>query len=289
MGFRRCAPGLILLMLLVAGCNLPNKEKATQAVLATKVAAMLTASPVPIHPTQTAPAGGGSPLPATILPSQTPLPTATATAAPPTETPTLAPSKTPPAEDPRQTLGNPNVKDDFSYDTGWYLYEDDQVKFSIKDNKLVMADKEAVPNYEKWGVHGPPALTNFYIEMTAKFGECSGMDRYGMLLRAPDPNHGYVLMITCDGRYSLRNWNGKEFVNLVKWTESERINAGSGQGNRLGLMARGDTLTVYINGGQVARVEDDAYSSGRYGPVIAAEQTQGFKATVSEVSYWILP
>ena len=100
-------------------------------------------------------------------------------------------------------------------------------------------------------------LSKAYMEATFKVGVCAGIDSYGLIVRTPRStgfNAGYFFAATCDGRYSLRLWDGTKSVMLVNLTASELINKGKDQANRLGVAAVGDTLTLFINGAKVDEV-----------------------------------
>ena len=151
-----------------------------------------------------------------------------------------------------------------------------------------MTSKKA-NSYENWSMAWP-VLTDFYLEITGTTGDsCSGKDRYGMIFRAPDPEQGYLVGISCDGNYRVRTWDGENFEELVGWQPSEHILTGKDQTNRLGVMADGSKLSVYINGHLVEEIQDDTYSKGSFGTFIAADNTPGFTVSVSEAAYWDIP
>ena len=223
----------------------------------------------------------------TPLPSDTPTPTntPTITSTPlPTNTPTITPVS---ANDPRASLGTPNGQDTFASAGNWPLYNDEHVQMEVKEDGLYMTSVNA-DKWESWMLT-ESNLENFYLEVTATPGECAGWDRYGLLARSQDASHTYLFGFTCDGKYSLRIWDGLQFTMLVQWTPSEYILAGAGQTNRLGFKAVGSTLSIYANGVLLAEVEDDTYSSGTYGLSSSAFTTPGFTVQFSEVSYWNLP
>jgi hypothetical protein len=87
----------------------------------------------------------------------------------------------------------------------------------------------------------------------------------------------------------LRAWDGEDFHELADWTPSGHINTGPEATNRLGLMANGNDLSVYINGHLVGEEEDGRFEEGKFGAFIAAEQTPDFTVYLSEAMYWALP
>ena len=278
----------MIFSLLIAGCSFPrttpelptsNPEMiATQA--AETVQAILTQE---ILPETETPEAAAPEVTDEVLPSSTSTPTASATQTP-TQTliPTLA------DEDPVLKLGNPTWSTTFKDDSQWYTFETEQTRFEIEDNALVMTAKRS-NSYENWSMAWP-VLTDFYLEITGTTDDsCSGKDRYGMIFRAPDPEQGYLVGISCDGSYRVRTWDGENFEELLGWQASEYILTGANQTNRLGVMADGSKLSVYINGHLVDEVEDDTYSKGKFGTFIASENTPNFSVAVSKAAYWDLP
>lgn len=201
------------------------------------------------------------------------------------------PSPTPtPDADPRVELGGADWVAAFGEDTSqtWGQFDDAQAKVEMKPDELVLTAKNA-NSFDVWSM-SYPVLEDFYLEITATSGEtCEGKDRYGPIVRAPDNNQGYLYQISCDGMFALRKWDGAEFTDLISWTPSEYIVPGPNQSHRVGIMAEGTDLSVYVNGFLVGEAADETYDRGTFGISIAASDTPGFTATVTEVLYWELP
>jgi hypothetical protein len=149
--------------------------------------------------------------------------------------------------------------------------------------KSLNADK-----WDSWMVSWPE-LTDFYLEVLATPGECKGLDRYGLIARAaPNASAAYVFGVSCDGRYSLRIWNGEKYVMLNEWTASPSIRTGAEQTNRLGFMAKGDKISLYVNGNLLSEVVDDTFTEGAFGLFSGAVSTPGFTVWFDDVAYWDL-
>jgi hypothetical protein len=291
---------IIILCLLFVGCTTQPTNTPTQDLnqLSTEVAATVYAQITTEsmqQATQIAETQSVQQLIETSLPStSTPIPdTPTPVPDTPTPTDTLTPTQPPSATptpvigDPKLTLGTPTWRATFDKST-WYLFSDPQSSFEIEDGKLVITAKQA-NNFETWSLSWPD-LENFYIEVTVTTGsQCSSKDRYGMIVRAPDTSHGYLFGISCDGAFRVRAWDGKAFTTLHEWETSDRIEKGPDQTNRLGVLANGEELSLYINGVLAAEIDDDTYPAGTFGLFIAANQTAGFTVEVSQVMYWNLP
>jgi len=133
-------------------------------------------------------------------------------------------------------------------------------------------------------------LQNFYLEATLRTQTCSGADRYGLVFRAPDDNHGYFYGLSCDGKYNLSSYDGANFTTLIDYTKSSAILSGSNQTNRLGVMARGSEINLYMNGVPIQQINDSTYTSaGVFGVFIASQETANFTYEMDEIDYWILP
>lgn len=231
------------------------------------------------------------PLPATStpLPTRTPLPSDTPTVTPTPIPTTPAPTDTPTVVslDPRDSLGEPDFSDRFSSLSNWPIYNDEHVEMAKAETGLALTALKA-DKYEAWMVSWP-VLTDFYLEVTATTGKCSGLDRYGLLARSTsDARSAYLFGFTCDGRYSLRIWDGTKFNILIQWKPAPGINQGSEATNRLGFKAQGSQLTLYANGQPLASIEDDTFTSGAFGLFIGSVLTPNFTVTINELDYWEL-
>jgi len=273
-------------LILLTGCNrlrlktdLSDQTKINSGPAATATPTPLVLAP-PEEPYQTPDPNAPTRTPNPDIPTRTP--TITFTPAP-SPTVTLDP------EDPISYLGDPWFWDTFRSGANFYLYDEPQSSYRVEDDQMILVAKKA-NNFETWSL-ASPTLYNFYLETTGTFGEkCSGKDRYGLIFRAPKTTEGYLLSISCDGSYRLSTWEDVEekYTSLIPWTKSEEIQAGPGGENRLGIKTDGITLTVFINGKQVNDVTDSTFGAGRFGVLVAAEDTPGFTAYLSEIAYWAL-
>jgi hypothetical protein len=212
--------------------------------------------------------------------SETPTPTP-----PPSATP--EPTATSVAGDPKLELGDPTWRDTFNNSDSWPIYDDQHVQMSVQDSSLQMT----LLNADKWNswLLTWPILRNFYLEVTAKPGECADNDNYGLLARAPNDTEAYLFGFTCDGKYSFRRWTGERFATNVDWTASEYILSGKNQTNRLGLKADGTTFSLYANGHLLTELHDANYLRGGIGLYASAFKTANFLVRFQEVQYWELP
>jgi hypothetical protein len=286
--YKKFAPFIVILLILAA-CSSESPVAVTPdpGEIATQVAQTVQAELTRIALAAPTTAVPPSPtLEAQITATALPSPTSTPTLEP---TVTLVPTATsiPLSTDPKQSLGPPDWQDTFKSAASWYLYEDEHTKFELEDENLLLTAKNA-DGWSGWALSWP-ILQDFYLEATMTAGECEGLDRYGLVFRAKNPNEGYLFGITCDSNYSLRKWDGERFTLVQIWTPSKAINVGPEQANRVGVMAQGKELAMYVNGQFLGVVVDESYAEGAIGLFVGSVNTPNFQVSAQEISYWELP
>lgn len=221
----------------------------------------------------------------TLTPSSTP----TATPVPPTGTPTITPTPTQDPADPRLTLGDPDWTDPFADGSHWYTYRTDRSSALAEGGQFVMT-MYTPQGYPDWTTAGP-TLYDFYLEVYARAGPaCAGQDHYGLFFRAPDPDHGYLLAFSCDGKYRLQAWDGSAFITILNWNPHPAISAGPGALNRVGVKADGTDISVYANGVHLGTYSDATFpTGGKFGLLVAAVDSPEFTIYYDDLAYWSLP
>ncbi len=298
----------ILIAILLSACGTKATATISDSEMATKVAQILTAAPtatggVPQEMTPTTalptiaptkaqptqpPTQAATPIPPTA--TFTPLPP-TATATPVPSTPTQGPTVTLVSGDPRASLGNPTWRDTMANSNNWPTGEDTAgfTDIDFVDGTLHLI---ALKPADGWRIAVSDKLTDFYLEETVNTGACAGKDRYGLIFRVPvksNPDQGYLAAFTCDGKYSLRKWDGPNdaMIPLTAWKASPYIKSGANQANRLGVMVVGSKITLYANGTSLAEVSDPSYTSGYFGVFAGALESSTYTIIVDEVDYWL--
>lgn len=319
---KKFIPVMIVLSLLLTSCGiLPlggNDKPVTDAEMATRVAELLATMTTPT--TEIDFPATPTPMPATPEPTEAPVEptevlattepgegTAEPTAEPGateevTGTPdaTAEPSATPTAQvpdtDPAKKLGAPTGSDPFdSYEKwAWPTDSDDYLTVNFKDGYLQMTGLTTMAG---WRLPMLSQQTNSYIELTVNSGACEGKDSYGIIFRVPvfkEPTQGYLYEVTCDGYLRLWKWNGNikpkgEAEILINWKESKDIRTGANQVNRLGVMAVGKTITIYMNGVPQGETTDGSYSAGFFGTFVRSVSTSKYMVKFDEMKYWENP
>ncbi len=304
-------PILILLAVVLSSCHFPGYEDGSSSesddAMATEISRILTGTPVQIEVSPTLSETDEETIPVeeteeiegeTETPTETQEPepteeeeeeTATATTTPtPTDTPTETPTATLSSTDPVSSLGEPDWVDDMDTGDQWPTGYNEYTTIVFEDGYLKLsADTELDGWRLTW-----PVLDDFYLEAEFQTPDCSGNDHFGLIFRVPEnanANKGYLFGITCDGRYSLRRWNGQNMFHPVEWTASDSINEDESGVNKLGVMAEEEKLTLYINGEKVKEITDDAYLSGNFGIFIGGTNTEDLSVRVNQIRYWKLP
>ena len=321
---------MIVLVLSLTGCRLSasqNNQVAEPTLsdvqVQTQISTLLTAQPTATEgPKESASATPALPTPEPGKPTATQAntevpPTATVAAAVPTATKaatavkatstpvsTLAPAATQgptptlSKDDPRSHQGAVTSTDGMNDASKWNwptgINEFTSIDYSAGALKLT-----SLKAMTGWRVANPAGqdFGNLYLEATIKTGTCASDDQYGVIARIPvlkDADQGYLFGFTCDGRYSLRLWDGKigargQMTRLIDWTANKAINAGSNQTNRLGILMIGGRLVMYANGILLGEVTNTTYASGYFGLFIGGLSTPNFNISVDEMSYWENP
>lgn len=266
-------------------------------LVATIVAQTLAAQPTPLE--MTTPVATEPPAPTIPTPSPSLEPTATAEPSPtpepsPTSFPTASPvpaTAIPAGTDPRTQLGSPTFTDNMKTSTYWSTGADDFTDAAFRNDSLYIT---ALTGTDGWRLATMPSLVNFYAEVSGAFEACSGTDHFGLIVRVPERNpadRGYLFGVSCDGKYTFNEWDGSVeprglWTNHINWTTNSAILSGEKQTNRVGVMATGSLLELYVNGVKVAEIQDDTFAEGYLGIYVGSDETDQLTVRISDFSYW---
>lgn len=312
---------LVIMALLLAGCSTligGNSQAVSDEQMATRVAQLLATMTTPTQeldfpatptPQATAVVITATPQLSTSTPVvmetqlatatpevETATPQATVSETPTEETATPTATATVPATDPVLALGTPTSADTFDTASKWTwpTGEDDYIRVAFNNSYMQMT---GLTNLAGWRLPLVNQQVNSYIELTANSGTCTGKDSYGIIFRVPvfkDPTQGYLFEVTCDGYYRLWKWDGKTSTNglattLVPWKQSSAINAGANQSNRLGVLVKDSTFTLYMNGVQLASASDSGYGAGFIGAFVRSAETANYTVNFDTMKLWENP
>jgi hypothetical protein len=201
-----------------------------------------------------------------VLPTATasPMPTQTIVWFPPTATPTQQPTRAvTPTPNMMLDLGALLVEDGFSKKTGWTTINSAAGNVAFGNSDLTLA--VASPRTTLQSLRSGDLFSDFYLEITGKVSLCRAEDSYGVLARASSEYNAYRLWVRCDGNLRLERLRNGEVVILKDWTPSGQVRPGAPVSNRIGILASGQTLRVFIDDVFQFEARDPVWQSGTVG------------------------
>ena len=190
--------------------------------------------------------------------------------------------------DPALVLGTPNGVENFDNTNNWSNFDSACFTSRITGGQFVMT-ANGVAEFSCWEVSWPQ-LENFYIETSQLMPQtCEPQDRFGMLFRAPDNNRGYLYGFNCAGQYSLTVWDGQATTSLVEPTNSAAILTTPGVINRMGFLAFGESISLYVNGVYLETITDYTFlDAGKIGYFVRAATENPFTVSYDQLRVWVL-
>jgi hypothetical protein len=131
------------------------------------------------------------------------------------------------------------------------------------------------PNIDIWSKPGRN-FQDVHIEVDAFKVGGERDNRFGVLCRAVDDDSFYTLIISSDGYYGIGLIDGQDYqlLGMDSLQPSDAIRLGSAS-NHIRADCVGDTLTLTVNGVQLAQVQDTRFSSGDVGLIAGTYDTPG--------------
>ena len=218
----------------------------------------------------------------------TPTPTITPVWFPPTSTPVppATPTSLPPTSDPRPPLGALIYTDTFQTPALWTSRQAAEGRAAFGRTELSLAITGS--KLYLYSLRLSPALVNFYAEITVTLVFCSGVDEYGLLLRADSAVNYYRVGFSCDGRARLDRIVDSGAAGLLDWQYGSGIPLGGPGITRLAVWARGDQLGVLSNGRLIFTHKDPKLTSGGFGVFARSSGSQPVTVNFSDLAVWEL-
>jgi hypothetical protein len=146
---------------------------------------------------------------------------------------------------------------DFSQ--GWPTVNDAGVKISISNGQynFSIGPRDS-------GLINTAALNknDIYAQVDVSIMKCSGGGGYGLIFRQKDTSNYYSFILFCNSSYSLlARIAGTLKAPIQTGPLPEELLSESGT-HQLGVMAKGETLSAYLDGHLIAEVQDNRLSSG---------------------------
>ena len=174
------------------------------------------------------------------------------------------------------------LQDDFS-STGWGTGTDADSSVEYADGTLQM-----IVNTKNWFVWSTPNDQDYqdvHMEVTAINNDTDPTTAFGIVCDQQTIDDSfYYFAITPAGQYAIAEASlaasDMFLTNDDKWEYSDLI-AKNAESYRIGADCGNGTLTLYVDGQQVASVEDDSYTSGG----VALFVWSGEEATSANISF----
>jgi hypothetical protein len=159
-------------------------------------------------------------------------------------------------------------RDDFSNDnSGWGEAEDDTAKREYRDGEYVMEIFET--GWFIWNNPGEGNLANTHTTVTVS-NEGEALDpTFGVICNYEDDGAFYYMGIGPDGYYAIVRVDGDDDVFLTSdenlWMQSDDIEINADSYKLEAICAEDGTLTLIVDGTEIASAVDDTYAEGDVG------------------------
>lgn len=189
-------------------------------------------------------------------------------------------------------LGEATFSDTFEKSPSYlFMGQDAFTKTEVKDGSVIMSSM--IQSADRWRIIELYPLGDVYVQMVVRTGDvCSGKDGYGWIMRAipegSNYNSGYVFSVACDGSYRIYRLDGGDYFEIRNWKTNPYILAGSNRTNKIGVMAQGNKMALYVNSTLIDQFEDNMFQQGSFGPIISSPENANFIYYIDEISFWNL-
>ena len=160
------------------------------------------------------------------------------------------------------------LKDDFSNSSsGWGTGTDTDSSVEYSNGGLQML--VFTPNYLTWSTPNATDYENVHVEVTATHNDTNATTAFGVICNELGTTASYYyFVITPGGEYAIAKAEVGQtdffFTNDDQWGSSDLITQNAAS-YRIGADCGNGTLTLYVDGQQIASVNDASYTTGRVG------------------------
>jgi hypothetical protein len=163
--------------------------------------------------------------------------------------------------------GSSILEDDFSENGKWGTSTDENSSIEYSDGGLRM--KAFTKNYFIWSTPNSESYENIHIEVTVRNNNTPDTTAFGILCHQQTISDSfYYFVITPAGEYAIAETSLTQadvfLTNNDQWAQSDLIST-SASSYRLGADCGNHTLTLFVDGQQIASVSDDTYTAGSVG------------------------
>lgn len=159
------------------------------------------------------------------------------------------------------------LQDDFSSGEGWGTRTDSDSSIDYSDGGLRM--QIFTSNYFIWSTPNGESYENIHLEVTVKNNSTPGTTAFGVLCHQQTVHDSfYYFVMTPAGEFAIAKAALAQtdvfLTNKDTWGTSDLI-AQNAASYRVGADCGNGTLTMYVDGQQIATVSDSSYTSGSVG------------------------
>jgi hypothetical protein len=149
------------------------------------------------------------------------------------------------------------------------------------------------PNYGSACYSRRQAWSTFAFQVEMKVIRGTSTSWGGILFRAGSHGTGYQFGVRADGKYYLAlctyHNSGTDCGQVLLGGYAAGFHAGLGQANRLGLVARGASLSIYLNEHALGTATDTTYSQGLLALLATPSNENALGEIVySNANWWML-
>lgn len=167
-------------------------------------------------------------------------------------------------------FGGPLLQDDFSNSSGtWGIGTDAESSVEYANGGLQML--VFTPNYLTWSTPNETDYENVHIEVTATHNDTNATTAFGVICNVQGTlSSFYYFVITPGGEYAIAKKSLAQtdifLTNNDQWGTSDLITQNAAS-YRVGADCGNGTLTLFVDGNQIASVSDTTYTTGRVGMI----------------------
>jgi hypothetical protein len=154
--------------------------------------------------------------------------------------------------------------------SGWFtgLNDVSQIRYAGGELEFQILETDAF-DFSRAGQE----FRDFALEIEVIEYTASETGSFGVVFRVQDLDNFYDFLITSNGLFLVERIFDGVATDLVSATQTEFLNLGTGESNRLKLIAVGDVLAFFVNDEFLIAVEDDKIPAGDIALVVLADQT----------------
>ncbi|MCI0550802.1 MAG: hypothetical protein L0287_07600 [Anaerolineae bacterium] len=165
-------------------------------------------------------------------------------------------------------FGGPLLQDDFSSGSGnWGIGTDADSSVEYANSGLQFL--VFTPNFITWSSPNATDYQNVHIEVTARHNDANPTTAFGVFCNELGTTESfYYFVITPGGEYAIAKAEVGQtdifLTNNDQWASSDLITQNAAS-YRVGADCGNGTLTLYVDGNQIASISDATYTTGRVG------------------------